>query len=104
MQAEKLSFCSRQTNKRTSAMHATQLLDKPIRKQCQDMHRMRWNALMDITTALIHGKKLTVTGLGRAIASPAFEKHNIKRADRLIGNLHLKNRWTGYLSHDSRFA
>ena len=71
-------------------MHATQLLDKPIRKQCQDMHRMRWNALMDITTALIHGKKLTVTGLGRAIASPAFEKHNIKRADRLIGNLHLK--------------
>jgi hypothetical protein len=71
-------------------MHATQLLDKPIRIQCQDVHQLRWKALMDITTALIHGKKLTVTGLGRAIDSPAYEKHNIKRADRLIGNVHLK--------------
>jgi len=71
-------------------MHATQLLDKPIGSQCQDIHRVRWKALMDITTALIHEKKLTLTGLGRAINSTAFVKHNIKRADRLIGNIHLK--------------
>lgn len=71
-------------------MHATQLLDKPIGKKCQGIHRMRWNALMDITTALLQGKKLSVTGLGRSIDSSAYEKHNIKRADRLIGNTHLK--------------
>lgn len=71
-------------------MHATQLLDKPIGQQCQAIHRTRWNALMDITTALIQGNKLTVTGLGRAIDSRAYVKHNIKRADRLIGNSYLK--------------
>ncbi|MDY6867568.1 MAG: IS4 family transposase, partial [Chloroflexota bacterium] len=31
-------------------------------------------------------KKLSVTGLGRSINNAVFEKHNIKRADRLIGN------------------
>jgi hypothetical protein len=41
---------------------------------------------MVTVTALIQGKKLSVTGLGRAIKSEAYEKHNIKRADRLIGN------------------
>jgi len=43
-------------------------------------------ALMDMVQACIHGKKLSVTGLGRAIKNAVFEKHNIKRADRLIGN------------------
>jgi len=43
----------------------------------------------------IEGKKLSVTGLGRSILNTVFEKHNIKRADRLIGNAHLhkERRW-----------
>ena len=36
--------------------------------------------------ALMHGKTLSVTGMGRAIQGTAFTKHAIKRADRLIGN------------------
>jgi hypothetical protein len=44
------------------------------------------NALLTLTKALITGKKLSVTGLGRAICNTTHTKHNIKRADRLIGN------------------
>lgn len=36
--------------------------------------------------ALMTGKKLSVTGLGRAICNHTYPKHNIKRVDRLIGN------------------
>lgn len=41
---------------------------------------------MSTVTALIHGKKLSVTGLGRAMPGDSDEKHQIKKADRLIGN------------------
>jgi len=67
-------------------MQATQLLNTHLFKQCQGIHKKRWTALMVMVNALIDGKKLSVTGLGRAINSTAYEKHNIKRADRLIGN------------------
>lgn len=70
-------------------MHATQLLDNELYVHCQAIHKTRWAALMATVTALIHGKKLSVTGLGRALQSDAYEKHNIKRADRLIGNPNL---------------
>ena len=53
---------------------------------CQGIHKKRMTVLMDMVQACIQGKKLSVTGLGRAIKNSVFEKHNIKRADRLIGN------------------
>ncbi|NIR50593.1 MAG: IS4 family transposase, partial [Aliifodinibius sp.] len=68
-------------------MRATQILDTHLRKHCQGVHQKRMTALLTITTALITGKKLTVTGLGRAICNGTQTKHNIKRADRLIGNV-----------------
>jgi hypothetical protein len=43
-------------------------------------------ALMTAVTALMTGRKLSATGLGRAICNDTATKHNIKRADRLIGN------------------
>ena len=67
-------------------MHATQLLDKHLSRMCQGVHKKRMTALMSMVKACIQGKKLSVTGLGRAIKNTVFEKHNIKRADRLIGN------------------
>jgi hypothetical protein len=36
-------------------------------------------------------QRMTVTGLGRAIGGIAREKHNIKRADRLLSNPHLQS-------------
>ena len=77
-------------------MHATQLLNTQLYKECQDIHKIRWKALMATVGACIEGKKLSVTGLGRAIVNMVYEKHNIKRADRLIGNAHL-NRERGWI-------
>jgi len=68
-------------------MRATQLLDTYLRKHCQGVHQKRMTALLTITAALMTGRKLTVTGLGRAICNETHTKHNIKRADRLIGNV-----------------
>lgn len=68
-------------------MHATQLLDNYLRKHCQEVHKKRMNALMAMARSLMVGRKLSVTGLGRSINNETKTKHNIKRADRLIGNL-----------------
>ena len=67
-------------------MRATQLLDTYLHKYCQGVHKKRMVAVMFLTSALMTGRKLSVTGLGRAICNHTHTKHNIKRADRLIGN------------------
>ncbi len=67
-------------------MHATQLLDTYLFTMCQGIHKKRWGALMATINALIQRGNFSVTRLGRAIKSEAYEKYNIKRADRLIGN------------------
>jgi len=72
-------------------MHATQVLNNHIYKMCQDIHKVRWKALMSTVTALIQGKKLSVTGLGRSMPGESYEKHQIKKADRLIGNPYLNH-------------
>ena len=70
-------------------MHATQVINTHLKKMCQVIHKKRMNALMVMVEACIQGKKLSITGLGRAIKNAVYEKHNIKRADRLIGNFTL---------------
>jgi hypothetical protein len=67
-------------------MHATQVLHNYLGKMCQAIHKTRLQATMIGVRALMHGKTLSVTGIGRAIQGSAFTKHAIKRADRLIGN------------------
>jgi hypothetical protein len=46
---------------------------------------------MSTVAALIQGKKLSVTGLGRSMSGEPYEKHQIKKADRLIGNAYLNH-------------
>jgi len=70
-------------------MHATQVINTHLKKMCQGIHKKRMIALMSMVEACIQGKKLSVTGLGRSIKNTVYEKHNIKRADRLMGNLAL---------------
>ena len=67
-------------------MHATQLLNNYLRKYCQEVHKKRMAAIMALTLSLMTGKKLSVTGLGRAICTGTKTKHNIKRVDRLVGS------------------
>ncbi len=79
-------------------MHATHVLNTYLQKMCQGIHKKRMIALMSMVEACIQGKKLSVTGLGRAIKNAVFEKHNIKRADRLMGNLALNQERTSLYS------
>jgi len=46
----------------------------------------RRRALIGSVQSLLNGKKLSVTGLGRSWQSDTYEKHSIKRSDRLVGN------------------
>jgi hypothetical protein len=70
-------------------MHARKVSHKIIDNACAWMHSARRNALTEVVLAAIDERRLSVTGLGRAIDSDAKEKNCIKRADRLIGNEHL---------------
>jgi hypothetical protein len=67
-------------------MHATRVLHNYLGKRCQAIHKTRLQATMIGVRALMHGKVMSVTGIGLAIQGTAFTKHAIKRADRLIGN------------------
>ena len=52
----------------------------------EGVHRARWRAFESCVQALIGGRRLSVTGLGRGETSKVAPKHCIKRADRLVGN------------------
>ena len=70
-------------------MHARKVSHKILDNACAWMHKTRRHALTEVVLAAINDRRLSVTGLGRAIESNASEKHCIKRADRLICNQHL---------------
>jgi hypothetical protein len=70
-------------------MHARKVSHKILDNVCAWMHAARRNAVTEVVLAAIDERRLSVTGLGRAIDSDAKEKNCIKRADRLIGNEHL---------------
>ena len=54
------------------------------------MHKVRRLSLFAAIESTINGGVLSVTGLGRNIDNRAYEKHRIKRVDRLCGNVHLQ--------------
>lgn len=70
-------------------MHATRVLDKHLRSHCQETHSRRMSAVIEMVDGLLRGRVLTVTGLGRSLAGKVSPKHQIKKADRLIGNRQL---------------
>jgi Transposase DDE domain. len=70
-------------------MHATHVLDRHLRTHCQETHERRMDAVISMVNALLRGRVLTVTGLGRSLRGSTAPKHQIKKADRLIGNPHL---------------
>ena len=72
-------------------MHSISLLDKWLKRNCDFMHRARMRAVVRIVESLLLGSKATLTDLGRNVRTQAYEKHAIKCADRLIGNVHLSN-------------
>ena len=72
-------------------MQAREVLHKLLIQTCGEMHAVRREALETMVWAGLTSQRMTVTGLGRAIGGIAREKHNIKRADRLLSNAHLQS-------------
>src|SRR5438067_2570326 len=66
------------------------LLEWWRRRACPAIHAARLTALVAVVEALVSAGKLTLTHLGRNVASAAFPKHSIKRVDRLLGNRYLR--------------
>ena len=70
-------------------MQVQTVLHKLMKKTCPTMHKNRREALEATVLAAITGRRLNVTDLGRSIKSQTSQKHNIKRADRLLSNPYL---------------
>jgi hypothetical protein len=70
-------------------MNVNTILNNTLSLVTLNMHKTRCQALYACVHSLLHGGAASVTGMGRGIDSKAYEKHNIKRADRLCSNPHL---------------
>ena len=70
-------------------MNVPQMLTRFIKAVTPNMHSLRRQALEACVKSATHQNRLTITQLGRGIRAKAFEKHRIKRADRLCSNSNL---------------
>lgn len=71
-------------------MNARTILTNIVSFVSYKMHKTRRNALVACVRSVLEGNATTVTSIGRGIRSGAFEKHRIKRADRLLSNPNLQ--------------
>ena len=70
-------------------MHTVKVLHKLLLQSVPSIHSVRLKALLAAVEALTHGAKASVTSLGRGLAGHVYDKHKIKRMDRLLSNPHL---------------
>lgn len=71
-------------------MNARTILTNIVSVVSYKMHKIRREALIACVRSIIEGSGASVTRIGRGISSKAFEKHRIKRADRLLSNPNLQ--------------
>lgn len=67
-------------------MYALPLLHKILDERCSDIHAARLNTCYLAVQSLVQGAKASVTSLGRGLSGTAYDKHKIKRIDRLLSN------------------
>jgi hypothetical protein len=70
-------------------MVALTILRELLNSATPQMHALRCEAVVAMVSSALDGASLAVTSLGRGIEGEAYEKHRIKRADRLMSNGHL---------------
>jgi hypothetical protein len=73
-----------------NTMDVKQSISKYLLDVTPTMHKIRRLSLFVVIKSTLNGGSLSVTGLGRNIDNPAYEKHRIKRVDRLCGNVHFQ--------------
>lgn len=71
-------------------MQAVRFLHKAFAQALPSVHAKRLNALMCAVSALLAGRRLTLTAVGRFMPGGGQPRHAIKRADRLLANPHLQ--------------
>jgi len=72
-------------------MHTAKVLHTLLSQSASSIHTTRLNTFITAVQALTQGANATITSLGRHLSSEAYDKHKIKRMDRLIANNHLCN-------------
>lgn len=72
-------------------MHAVELLHKWSEGELSDVNGHRRRTVWTAVEALLRGRQLWLSALGRAVGGGVDEKHSIKRMDRLLGNAHLSD-------------
>lgn len=85
-------------------MKAITSLQKNIAKEYPVIHSVRLNTLMTFVRSGLRNQRMSVTYLGRGLKaqSSTSVKHDIKRADRLCGNLHLHRERIKFYTHITR--
>lgn len=76
-------------------MHALTILHRILSASSPEIHAKRLASLMAAVEAVVAGSRLTLSDLGRALPGPVAVKHNIKRIDRLLGNIALRTELPG---------
>lgn len=72
-------------------MKVKKIVDQTLELVTSNMHAKRRSALLACVTSILDGNPVCVTRIGRGITNSAFEKHRIKRSDRLCSNLWLQS-------------
>jgi hypothetical protein len=70
-------------------MRAVKTLQHILISSLVAIHSARTRAVFWAVLSLIHGSRLSLTGLGRSAKNHTLTKHNIKRVDRLLANTKL---------------
>lgn len=70
-------------------MHTVKLLHKLLSRSVPFIHTTRLDAFIAAIQALTRGASASVTSLGRNLTGNSYDKHKIKKIDRLLSNKHL---------------
>ncbi|MFB3059135.1 MAG: IS4 family transposase [Gammaproteobacteria bacterium] len=70
-------------------MHTVKVLHKLLHQSVPSIHATRLDAVMATVQSVVYGARTTVTSLGRGLTGKAYDKHKIKRVDRLLSNAFL---------------
>ncbi len=70
-------------------MHTAKVLHTLLSQSVPSIHGARLRALVCAVDAIVHGARANVTAIGRGLRGQVYDKHKIKRIDRLLSNPHL---------------
>jgi len=67
-------------------MHTVKVLHTLLRQSVPSIHATRLDSVIATVQSIVYGARATVTSLGRGLSGKAYDKHKIKRVDRLLSN------------------